>query len=244
MSLLQLSWWGEVPGISGFVGRHYALESLINWTISEGRRVVAVLGFGGIGKTSLVAKFAGEVKDKFEFVYWRSMQNAPSFKVTLLSILQLVSGHQHIDLPEDEDEQIALLISYLKIHRCLLVLDNWDTLLREGDQAGQYQSGFEVYGELMQKLAEVNHSSCLVVTSREKPRDFALLEVNNVKVHALEVKGLEVSEAQLTLAEERLVGSPHDWDALVQLYAGNPLYLKLVAEPIRELFGGQIPKVS
>lgn len=236
------NWWGEIPNVPGFVGRQNALEHLVNWVAHENCRVIAVFGFGGIGKTSLVAKFAQEARDQFEFVYWRSMQNAPSFKTTLLSILQLVSNQQHIDLPEEHDEQISLLIEYLKNHRCLLVLDNWETLLREGEQTGQYKIGSEAYGELIQGLSDVEHRSCLILTSREKPRNFLTLEVNNPKVHSLATKGLQVSEAQSILANEELTGASQDWDHLIQLYGGNPLYLKLAANSIRELFGGDIGK--
>lgn len=236
------SWWGEIPNIPSFVGRQQFLDDLIDWTINKSCRLIAVLGFGGIGKTSLVAKFAEQVKDKFECVYWRSVQNAPSFSATLSSMLQLVTKQQHVDLPDDEDEQILLLIHYLKNHRCLLILDNWETLLSDGDRTGQYHIGFEAYGNLLRRLAETDHRSCLILTSREKPRGFSILEVNSTKVYSLLVKGLQVSESQLTLANEDLIGSTQDWESLIQLYAGNPLYLKLAAELIQKLFGGQISK--
>ena len=42
------------------------------------------------------------------------------------------------------------------------------------------------------------------------------------------------------LAEHEVVGSPEERIRLVQVYEGNPLALKIVAETIADLFGGEI----
>ena len=40
-------------------------------------RLVAILGMGGIGKTALAVKLAEQVQDRFEYLFWRSLRNAP-----------------------------------------------------------------------------------------------------------------------------------------------------------------------
>ena len=50
--------WGEAPDTEGFVGRSDELLQLRRWVLEEGCRVLAVLGFGGIGKTILAVTFA------------------------------------------------------------------------------------------------------------------------------------------------------------------------------------------
>jgi hypothetical protein len=47
--------WGEAPDTLGFVGRADELTLLRRWALGERRRLVSILGIGGIGKTSLAA---------------------------------------------------------------------------------------------------------------------------------------------------------------------------------------------
>src|SRR5262245_30395141 len=69
--------WGEAPDTLGFVGRAEELGLLRRWVLEDRCRLVAVVGFGGIGKTSLAARLAQSVAPHFERVYWRSLRNAP-----------------------------------------------------------------------------------------------------------------------------------------------------------------------
>src|SRR5213078_4640588 len=59
-------------------------------------------------------------------------------------------------------------------------------------------------------------------------------------VRLLRLAGLNWTAGQQLLAGKDLVGSEAAWGELVQRYAGNPLALKIVAETVRELFGGDI----
>src|SRR5262249_19036218 len=69
--------WGEAPDSTGFVGRGAELALLRSWVLDERCRLVAILGVGGIGKTSLAARLAQEVAPGFERVYWRSLRDVP-----------------------------------------------------------------------------------------------------------------------------------------------------------------------
>jgi hypothetical protein len=52
--------------------------------------------------------------------------------------------------------------------------------------------------------------------------------------------GFGANEAQVLLAPKQLEGTSEDWSALNSRLGGHGLALKLVAETIRELFGGKI----
>jgi len=234
--------WGEAPDARNFCGRDKELAELKRWIVDDGCRVVIVLGIGGVGKTTLAAVTTEQVKEQFEYVVWRSLQNAPPLRKLLEQCILSLSNQQQVDLPKSEDDQLSMLIGYLREHRCLLVLDNMETLLRGGDFVGQYREGYEGYSQLLQRIGEVKHQSCLLLTSREKPKEIVRLEGKTSPTRALQLIGLTRAEGQKLLMDASLTGSDEAWSQLISLYSGNPLYLKLVSEPVHEMFGGDISK--
>jgi len=192
---------------------------------------------GGIGKTSLAATLVDQVQEHYDYVFWRSLHNAPPFKRILLECMQFVSDQQQTVLPEEVDSQISLLIEYFRTDRCLLVLDNVESILQGGSQVGHYREG---YGRLLQRIGESRHQSCLLVTSREKPKEVALLEGEAAATRSYHLVGLQPGEGREILKDKGLQGTAHTWEALITHYGGNPLALKLVAQVIREVFGSEI----
>jgi WD40 repeat protein/transcriptional regulator with XRE-family HTH domain len=232
--------WGEAPDVNRFYGRQEELAEINQWLVEERCRLIAVLGMGGIGKTALAAKLALYVQDQFEYILWRSLREAPPLEEILGQCIRHISNHQAHELPESIEGQISLLIHQLRQHRCLLVLDNAEAILRTGQQAGTYRAGYEGYGRLLLQVGESRHQSCLVVTSREKPGEFAALEGENSPVRSLQLTSLGSAEGRALLMDKGLSGSDESWLALSAKYSGNPLALKVVSETIRELFGGDI----
>lgn len=246
--------WQGVPDVSVFYGRREELERLTQWLVSgtatgtfrqeslsqapTACRLIALLGMGGIGKTALAAKLAEQVQDRFEFLVWRSLRQAPCIEDLLAELLQVLVGSTKGVLPESVEERMARLIDCLKQQPVLLVLDGFETLLSSGAFAGQYRAGYQGYGELLQRVGQELHQSCLLLTSREKTPEIALLEGDTLPVRSLRLEGL--GEAAHELLQAKALSGQNQWSALIRIYRGNPLVLKIAAASIQELFDGDV----
>ncbi|BBD63703.1 WD-40 repeat-containing protein [Nostoc commune NIES-4072] len=233
--------WGEAPDVSIFYGRSNELVQLEQWIVVERCRIVGLVGMGGIGKTHLSVKLAEQIQEQFDYVIWRSLRNAPSLQQILESLLQFIAKSQETDLPATLDKKISLLIDYFRKHRCLLVLDDVETILCGGDYTGFYKQGYEYYGDFFKRLGECRHNSCLVLISQEKPQEISVMQGETLPVRCLNLRGLSVSAGLQIL---QLKGCYCNLDAectiLIEQYLGNPLALKMVAEVIQELFEGNV----
>ncbi len=245
--------WGNAIDTSTFCGRSEELVRLKQWVLEEQCRLVLLLGIGGIGKSTLAAKLAQQIQPKFEVVVWRSLQNAPPLEEWLESVLPILLRAQGEDIavPNSLDGKLLKLMEGLRSCRCLLILDNAETILSAG-QTGQYRAGYEEYAQLFKNIGEASHQSCLLLTSREKPREIVPLEGEKSRVRttyrracaSLLLKGLN-PEAGRELFRHRgtFAGTESEWERLVAHYGGNPLALKLVAAATQELFNGRIVEV-
>jgi DNA-binding SARP family transcriptional activator len=225
--------WGTAPASPPFYGREPELAELQRWLVRDQCRLLAVLGLGGMGKTALAARAARSVADQFDRVIWRSLINAPALEDILRIWLQRLAAQTFTQLPASLDEQLDLLFDYLRQQRCLLVLENVESILQSG-RAGYWRSGYEGYGQLIQRMGESEHRSCLLFTSREQPVGMAFLTGNTPGVHSLQLTGLDQSAGRAFL--RGLGGSAQVKRSLVQRYSGHPLALKLVSQTIQELF--------
>jgi WD40 repeat protein/transcriptional regulator with XRE-family HTH domain len=245
--------WGNIIDTSLLCGRDEELVCLKQWILEEHCRLVLLLGIGGMGKSTLAAKLVEQIEAEFEVVVWRSLQNAPPFEEWLGSVLPVLLQVQGEDIavPNSLDGKLLKLLEGLRSRRCLLILDNAEAILNTTWQIGQYRAGCEGYGQLFKEIGEVVHQSCLLLTSREKPREIVPLEGKERSARtsrrtcaSLLLKGLN-SEAGRELFRHKgeFTGTESEWERLVKHYGGNPLALRLVAATTQELFNGRIVEV-
>lgn len=231
--------WGQAPDVSVFYGRTEELTTLKQWIVSDNCRLVALLGLAGSGKTTLSVQLAKEVQNEFDFVIWRSLRSAPAPSDFLTNLIELFSNPQKPDVPLDLNGKISRLVEELRKHRCLVIVDDFEAVLRPEELAGHYREGYEGYRELIVRLCEVNHNSCLVLVSSEEPTELALLA--GEKVRSLK-PAISEEIAREIFQEKGLSTQAQEWEILLARYGGNLLALKIVAITIHEFFEGNVLK--
>lgn len=231
---------GEAVAVENFCGRIEELATLSNWLIQERCRLIAILGMGGIGKTALSIELVKQIGSNFNWIIWKSLRDAPPVEEIVSNLIEFLSQGQEtvVNLPSRLSEKISRLINYLRSERCLIILDNAESLMDGGIRAGKYRQEYEGYGELIRRIGSTNHNSCVILTTREKSQEVAMLEGDRLPIRSLQLNGLK--EGKQILKVKGLLGSDSELRALSDRYNGNPLALKVVATTIQDLFAGNI----
>jgi len=237
--------WGEAPELDSFYGRTAELNQLEEWISQDRCKVIALLGLGGIGKTTLGVMLADQIQEQFEVLIWRSLKGTQSIQSLLSSLLSVLSSTQVVVSTEEIARGISQLIEYLRQRRCLIILDEAEVIFASDKSksrpgVGRCREGYEGYGELLRRVSIDRHQSCIVLTSREKPQEIAVLQGENLPVRSLPLKGLQSQEAIEIFQAKGYSGSESGLTELIALYGGNPLALKAIATMIQEVFDGNV----
>lgn len=251
--------WGNAVDVSCFYGREAELAQLVQWAVGDRCRLIGIFGMGGIGKTALSIRLAQQLSQpgnqpgnqsdnqssSFSHVIWRSLRNAPPLNDLLTDLLQVLSPSKATSAAKTVNQQLSHLLNYLRQHRCLIVLDNGETVMGEPltspSEMRNHTGSSSDYEMLWQQLGQTEHQSTILLTSREKPSSIAAHEGKALPVRSLRLTGLPTNLAQALFdLKGDFSGTATEWQQLVGHYAGNPLALKMVAAVIQELFAGEV----
>jgi len=244
---------GDAPEPNLFYNRTAELTTLENWILGR-TRLITILGLSGIGKTALTLQLISQIQHEFDYIIWRSLRNSPPLASLQTDLIKFLSQQQETNPPNPPlsrgGEEIQPLspplskgglggvINYLRSHRCLIILDDIQTIFSSQQLAGNYQPGYENYGAFFKQITESSHNSCLILLSWEKPREIAALEGENRPCKSLQLNGLGPEAKEIF--REKGLAEPEKWSEPSDLYRGNPLWLNIVATLIQDLFGGSV----
>jgi hypothetical protein len=226
----------QAPDTYGLYGRITELQQLNTLVVDEKCRVLALCGMGGIGKSALAAMLVYGILSKFEYVIWHNLHDAPALIDILSHLLQFFG----VAASNGINERVSQLINCLRTHRCLIVLDEFDTLLQSATLAGEFCQGYEAYSDLLQRIGKERHQGCLLLTSREKPNIIHLLTTYTLAVRSFNVQGLDYESARKLLIDTKVIAQTNQLQEIINICSGHPFTLKIVAANIQEVFNGDV----
>ncbi|MBD2523240.1 NB-ARC domain-containing protein [Nostoc sp. FACHB-133] len=215
----------EAPDIESFYGRNQELAQLEEWLTSQNCKLITINGIAGIGKTALALALVDRIQSKFDCLIWKSLQTSPS----LISLLNSLLNSFEQGVVQNIQQGTTQLIEQLQKRHCLLVLDGLEAIFSQSENLS--------YGQFIQQIGRERHQSCILISSREQLKN---IEINTKTSRCLNLKGLAKAEAIELLQSRGFTGKELGLSALIQLYRGNPLALKLVTPLIQSVFGGNI----
>jgi len=220
------------PQIINFYNRETELKTISNWIFKQNTRLMSILGLSGIGKTALVKRWVDLNLDQFEFIIWRSLKYPKPLELLVKDLLNIIK-------PEDKqtiDDQVKQLLDIFINKKCLIILDDVQNIFTQGQFAGQYQPEYHSYQNFFTLVTEVEHQSSLILISQEQCPEMQGWENELYPINCLELSGLY----DLEILNNKRLNNNECWLTLINLYEGNPIYLKSIAILIKNIFDGDV----
>ena len=219
------------PKITHFYGRKTQLQTLSHWLTHQNTRLISILGVSGIGKTTLVKHFIDLNLQQFDVIVWQSLKLTQSLDDIITDILAAINTE-----PIKDKNKLTQLFNLFRQQRCLLVLDDVEELFVSGELAGQYKTEAKDYKTFFTMMTETEHQSSLILISQEQCQEMISLDEELYPVKCLELQGLDNND----ILKSYGLKDESSWVRLIELYEGNPIYLKNIASLIKNIFLGKV----
>ena len=186
---------------------------------------------GGAGKSTIASYLYQNTDFADKYKFWADVSLKPDFTIFAEKVITAFGGK--VALPIDITQLINDLLNLLRQHRCLLVIDNLETLI---DVEKNWQD--EYYQQFFNRWLQQGKTSTLLITTREKPQSFQGLQP------WYSLGGMKIEEGIKLLTKLGIIGQKTELEKFVIDIGGHPLTIKLVAGYLREYCGSQLSQVA
>jgi WD40 repeat protein len=226
-----------------FTGRVEECSTLTRKILDERCQVVVLQGVGGIGKTACVMAVVEKIRNEFEFVFGRKLVIDASADNFVERAIQYVSENRITKFEElNWPQKCEKLLSFLQEKRCLLIIDNFESLMDVGLTTKHNQEELAKFNDLITRIALGSHQSCLLITSREHIDQIRKMDGQNSIVFTKTIKGID-SESIHDILENKnneFAWTPEICQKITNQFNGHPLFIMLIAPYLVLTPGGEI----
>ncbi|MDJ1176142.1 tetratricopeptide repeat protein, partial [Roseofilum capinflatum] len=191
------------------------LATIHRWLDNGNRKLGIIVGIAGMGKTALAVKVCLERQD-FVGKYWAELGNPPLFSIWAKQVLRELVGVSQDILENTLDTQLSkMLVEKLQQKRFLLVLDNFESVVKNED-----------YLEFLQRCLRcltTGDQTEILVTTQVEPQ---LSWIHTPQILPLKF-GLSKSKGAQLLAARGVEGTDEEREQFSQKVSGHPLTLSL-----------------
>jgi len=218
------------PTVRLFHGREKELAELSEFLTSDNARIMVVHGIPGIGKTTLLAKFAQDIRDRTN-IFWYRVHEWMTLKVLLSPLAEFFSqlGRRGLErfLAQNENPGIGditnVISTDLRDLSALILLDD----IQKSDRTVT-----DLLSALVGTL-EGLPGIRVICASREVPSFYTRSSVFGGVVKELALEGLD-KKSSVQIMKRRAIPEKY-FDGLYTATKGHPLFLELIEEPGRML---------
>jgi tetratricopeptide (TPR) repeat protein len=237
----------ETTNDDKFTGREFSIERLNRWAKDPDVKAIGLTGMGGQGKTALIGHWLKNNADawfrEYEHLYFWSFYVNRSIKDFLISFLKFMNVEIDQEIygltvknrrkkkgAKKTIQSIPLFkiaIKSLKSTSVILALDGLEVI--------QERPGTSAYGTLLEDelryflddACRIEHNSMVVLTSRFPFSDLTCFIGSGLRI--LDLEKLTLTEGAKLLEKCKVKGKVSDREAIVKLFEGHPLALRIFA---------------
>ncbi|GAP99574.1 NB-ARC domain-containing protein [Leptolyngbya sp. NIES-2104] len=219
-------------------GRNIELSELSD--LLSNYQCVSLVGAIGVGKTSLASHWVQSFgQNQFDVVIWRSLIHAPTPELLVDDLIRAFrqTSPKSFTL---FSEKLNFLMTLLQQQRCLIVLDSAESIIQTTAISALNTYGdLRDYNQLIRYMTEQKHQSSLLLLSRQRFNQIVRLHHSKRSAQEMMLSGLALEAAQKILATHQLKDQS-SWNALIEMYQGNPGLLMQISRYIETCFGGRV----